>query len=107
MNPRPHHQRVQDAYGQVEDVHYLEEEEGRVATFSESLAHVRRFVPGGRLLDVGCHVGTFLALAEQEGFDVSGVEPSRWAAQIARSRIRGPVHNGTVEDAPVPADHYD
>ena len=38
MNPRPHHQRVQDAYGAVEDRRYLEEEEGRVATFSDSLA---------------------------------------------------------------------
>src|SRR4051794_38215676 len=107
MNPRPHHQKVQDAYGQVEDVRYLEEEEGRVATFSESLQHVQRFMPKGRLLDVGCHIGTFLDLAEQGGFDVSGVEPSRWAAQIARERISGPVHNGAVEDAPVPANSYD
>jgi 2-polyprenyl-3-methyl-5-hydroxy-6-metoxy-1,4-benzoquinol methylase len=107
MNPRPHHQKVQDAYGQVEDVRYLEEEEGRVATFSESLQHVQRFVPKGRLLDVGCHIGTFLELAEQGGFEVSGVEPSRWAAQIARDRIAGQVHNGAVEDAPVPQRHYD
>jgi 2-polyprenyl-3-methyl-5-hydroxy-6-metoxy-1,4-benzoquinol methylase len=88
-------------------VRYLEEEEGRVATFSESLQHVQRFMPKGRLLDVGCHIGTFLDLAEQGGFEVSGVEPSRWAAQIARDRISGPVHNGAVEDAPVPANSYD
>ena len=31
MNPRPHHLAVQDAYGDVEDVRYVEEEEGRVA----------------------------------------------------------------------------
>ena len=28
MNPRPHHQKVQDAYGAVEDVRYVEEEDG-------------------------------------------------------------------------------
>jgi 2-polyprenyl-3-methyl-5-hydroxy-6-metoxy-1,4-benzoquinol methylase len=107
MNPRPHHQRVQQAYGAVEDRRYLEEEAGREATFAESLRHVRRFVPEGRLLDVGCHVGTFLVLAEEAGFTVSGVEPSRWAASVARGRIAGPVHQGAVEDAPVPADSFD
>jgi 2-polyprenyl-3-methyl-5-hydroxy-6-metoxy-1,4-benzoquinol methylase len=107
MNPRPHHQRVQDAYGQVEDRRYLEEEEGRVATFSASLEHVQRFVPQGALLDVGCHVGTFLTLAQGAGYEVTGIEPSRWAADIARGRLSRTVHNGALEDAPVPAGAYD
>jgi 2-polyprenyl-3-methyl-5-hydroxy-6-metoxy-1,4-benzoquinol methylase len=107
MNPRPDHLAVQDAYGDVEDVRYVEEEEGRVATFSESLDHVRRFAPSGRLLDVGCHVGTFIELAEDAGFEVAGVEPSRWAAKRAESRVRGPVHVGVVEDAPLPEGAYD
>jgi 2-polyprenyl-3-methyl-5-hydroxy-6-metoxy-1,4-benzoquinol methylase len=107
MNPRPHHLAVQDAYGDVEDVRYVEEEEGRVATFSASLSHLRRYVPGGRLLDVGCHVGTFIELAERSGFEVAGVEPSRWAAKRAEERVRGPVHVGVVEDAPLPENAYD
>ncbi len=84
MNPRPHHQKVQERYGDVGDERYLEEEQGRVETFTESLDVVARFAPGGRLLDVGCHVGTFLEIAERGGFDVAGVEPSRWAADVAR-----------------------
>jgi 2-polyprenyl-3-methyl-5-hydroxy-6-metoxy-1,4-benzoquinol methylase len=107
MNPRPHHLAVQDAYGDVEDERYVEEEEGRVATFSESLGHVRRYASSGRLLDVGCHVGTFIALAEQAGFEVAGVEPSRWAARRAGQRVRGPVHVGVVEDTPLPEGTYD
>jgi len=107
MNPRPHHLAVQDAYGDVEDVRYVEEEEGRVATFSDSLAHVRRFAPSGRLLDVGCHVGTFIELAQDAGFEVAGVEPSRWAAKRAEARVDGPVHVGVVEDAPLPEGAYD
>lgn len=107
MNPRPHHLSVQDAYGDVEDVRYVEEEEGRVLTFSDSLAHIRRYAPRGRLLDVGCHVGTFIALAEQAGYAVAGVEPSRWAAKRAAERINGTVHVGVVEDAPLPDGAYD
>jgi 2-polyprenyl-3-methyl-5-hydroxy-6-metoxy-1,4-benzoquinol methylase len=68
---------------------------------------VRRYRPSGRLLDVGCHVGTFLTLAEQAGYEVAGVEPSRWASEIARGRIGGGVHCGAVEDAPMPEGGYD
>ena len=107
MNPRPHHQSVQDNYAAVEDTRYLEEEQGRVETFTESLDHVRQYMPDGHLLDVGCHVGTFLTIAEQAGFQVTGVEPSAWASGIARGRISGPVHRGAVEDAPLPEGGYD
>ncbi len=107
MNPRPHHHAVQDNYAAVEDTRYLEEEQGRVETFAQSLAYVQRFMPTGRLLDVGCHVGTFLTLAEQAGYEVAGVEPSRWAADVARDRVGGSVHCGAVEDAPLPDGGYD
>jgi 2-polyprenyl-3-methyl-5-hydroxy-6-metoxy-1,4-benzoquinol methylase len=107
MNPRPHHQKVQDLYGAVQDVRYVEEEEGRVATFTDSLRLVRRFAPSGKLLDVGCHVGTFLELAERKGFEVAGVEPSRWASEQANARLQGTVFCGAVEDAPIPADTFD
>jgi 2-polyprenyl-3-methyl-5-hydroxy-6-metoxy-1,4-benzoquinol methylase len=107
MNPRPHHQSVQDNYAAVEDTRYLEEEQGRIETFTESVEHIQTFVPTGRLLDVGCHVGTFLTVAEQHGYTVAGVEPSRWASDIARARIAGGVHCGAIEDAPMPDGGYD
>ena len=107
MNPRPHHQAVQSNYAAVEDTRYLEEEQGRIETFTESLEHIQEFVPTGTLLDVGCHVGTFLTVAEAHGFTVAGVEPSTWAAQIARDRIAGTVHCGAIEDAPLPEGGHD
>ena len=107
MNPRPHHLAVQDAYEQVEDTRYLEEEGGRVLTFAESLRHVQRYVRSGTLLDVGCHVGTFLELAERGGFEVTGIEPSRFGAEYARRRIRGTVHGGVIEDVPLHDDSFD
>ena len=107
MNPRPHHEAVVENYGDVEDQEYIEEEQGRLETFAESLELVQRYRPSGRLLDVGCHVGTFLTLAESAGYEVAGVEPSRWGAEIARTRIDGNVHCGAIEDAPLPEGGYD
>jgi SAM-dependent methyltransferase len=68
---------------------------------------VQRFRASGKLLDVGNHVGTFLTVAEQHGYEVAGVEPSRWAADIARGRVNGPIHCGAIEDAPLPEGGYD
>ncbi len=107
MNPRPHHEAVVENYGDVEDQEYIEEEQGRLETFADSLELVQKYRRSGHLLDVGCHVGTFLMLAEQAGFDVAGVEPSRWGAEIARTRINGNVHCGAIEDAPLPEGGYD
>ncbi len=107
MNPRPHHEAVVENYGDVEDQEYIEEEQGRLETFADSLELVQKYRRSGQLLDVGCHVGTFLTLAEQAGFEVAGVEPSRWGAEIARTRINGSVHCGAIEDAPLPEGGYD
>ena len=107
MNPRPHHEAVVENYGDVEDQGYIEEEQGRFETFAENLKIIQRYRPDGHLLDVGCHVGTFLTIAEQAGYEVAGVEPSRWGSEIARTRINGPVRCGAIEDAPLPEGGYD
>lgn len=87
-NPRPTDELLDALYADVEDDVYLREEEARVATFRHSLLGVRERAPSGRLIDIGCHVGTFLLLARDSGYEVAGVEPSLWAARYARE-VRG------------------
>jgi 2-polyprenyl-3-methyl-5-hydroxy-6-metoxy-1,4-benzoquinol methylase len=63
-------------------------------------------IRGGRLLDVGCFVGTFLNHARQRGFEVSGVEPFgnayRYVSQVLGMQI---VH-GTLRSASYPAAYF-
>jgi SAM-dependent methyltransferase len=100
-NPTWGSQQLLDAYSAVEDEIYLAERFGRERTFTKHLKHLERWTgPGNgrRLLDVGAYIGVFVEVAEAAGWKACGLEPSLWAAGIARDR-RLSVINGTL-DAP-------
>jgi len=65
-----------------------------------------RWPARGRLLDVGCAAGFFLAEA-RAFYDVRGVELSAWSSAFAREHLGLPVFTGTLQDAALPADHFD
>lgn len=48
------------------------------------LERVEQLTPVGRLLDVGCAIGTELLVARERGWSATGIELSRSSAEIAR-----------------------
>lgn len=56
----------------------------------------------GRLLDVGCGNGVFLAKMRELGWSVVGVEPDSDAARIARERFGLTVFEGTLSEVQLP-----
>ncbi len=48
----------------------------------------------GKILDVGCGIGTFLKIAKDRGWQVEGVEPSPTACKIARKNTESLIYNG-------------
>lgn len=96
QSPVPSSEEILDAYDGVVDTRYVEEASGRMETFAHDLDAVERHERGGKLLDVGCHLGLFLDVAKERGWDVHGVEPSRWCVDQARSRGLD-VKHGTLE----------
>lgn len=108
-NPRPEATALLNAYEAVVDETYLEERDGRVLTFRRHLEPLERLTGpanGRRILDVGCHVGIFLEIATERGWDAWGVEPSRWAAEQARRRGLN-VITGTLAHANFPDGFFD
>lgn len=94
-NPQEDPVRRESSYAEVEDPQYVEEEAGRVATFTDHLDVIEAVVRPGHLLDVGCYTGVFLALCRQRGWRPAGIEPSQWAAEVARRRGGAEVWPGT------------
>ncbi|MBI4232826.1 MAG: class I SAM-dependent methyltransferase [Chloroflexi bacterium] len=77
-------------------------------TFARRIAAIEARLGGrGRLLDVGCGLGEFLAVARGHGWEGEGIEPSEFAAQSARERHRLNVHTGTLDSVPLRAGSYD
>ncbi|MFQ5792605.1 MAG: class I SAM-dependent methyltransferase [Acidobacteriota bacterium] len=108
-NPRPDGATLAAVYATVEDPLYLEEEEGRRATFRHVLSQLAGDGPPGALLDVGCYVGTFLQCAAEAGWRPVGIEPSAWASEIARHGRGLEIVQGTAEEGlrAFPAEAFD
>ncbi len=108
-NPRYEAAEITEAYRAVEDPLYVLEREGRVLTFERHLRPIEALAgpgQGRRLLDVGCHIGVFLEIAGAHGWEAWGVEPSRWAVEIARAKgLR--VVEGTLREAAFPDAWFD
>lgn len=77
----------------------------RVAADRERLALLRRHVPAGTLLDVGCSTGSFLDVAAA-AFTATGVEPEPGTG--AQARAKGlDVVTGTLRDVQPPPGGFD
>jgi SAM-dependent methyltransferase len=89
---------------------YVGQEAARRAHARRKLAWLRHMPPrlprSGRLLDVGCAAGFFLAEAKAH-YEVQGVELSEWSSAYARDRLGLPVVTGTLADARLPGAHFD
>jgi 2-polyprenyl-3-methyl-5-hydroxy-6-metoxy-1,4-benzoquinol methylase len=89
---------LHDLYRDMTDDAYLGEEAGRRATGARLLDLIGRFVPAGRLLDVGCGPGLLLDEARRRGYDPLGLELSHASAVHARDALGLDVRELALED---------
>ena len=108
-NPRRPASAIWTDYEAVVDSRYLEEREGRIATFRRNIRPLEKAAgspDGRRLLDVGAHVGVFVEVAQERGWDAWGLEPSRWAVDVGRGQGLNMIQGG-LRDAGLDADSFD
>ncbi|HVU05627.1 MAG TPA: methyltransferase domain-containing protein [Polyangiaceae bacterium] len=101
MRPKLSSDALVGEYQDAVDPVYLEHIQARETTFRENLRAVQKYIRrSDRVLEVGSYCGAFLRVAKDAGFDVTGLEPSAWAAEASRSVTDAPVVCGTLDDLP-------
>lgn len=98
---------LDEAYAEVSDAAYLDEEEGQRATAARALSRIERHAQRGRLCDLGCWAGFLVSEAQRRGWDARGVEPSAFASRFARERLGLDVQQGTLGTADLPSESFD
>jgi 2-polyprenyl-3-methyl-5-hydroxy-6-metoxy-1,4-benzoquinol methylase len=68
---------------------------------------IMRYIPPGRLLDIGCATGAFLDNMRERGWEVAGIEPSVRAATYAREELGLDVQNTALETAQLESESFD
>ena len=112
VNPRINRHTLEKGYVET---YYPEDKVERIHTDSmewlqmtERLAELeKQHQDKGRLLDVGCGIGTFLHLAREQGWESHGVDPSKSGITFAKEVHKLDVKCGEVFDAGFPAAHFD
>nr|MBI4156734.1 class I SAM-dependent methyltransferase [Candidatus Woesearchaeota archaeon] len=86
---------------------YMEDQEYYEQDFKNILRIVKKYKRNGRFLDIGCAAGYFLNLARKYGYQVHGVEISKFASEFARKKFKLDVFNGELENAKFKDNFFD
>ena len=107
-NPRDDDETLAQVYAALQDATYDREDHNRRRTAQIFLDLIAQYHAPARLLDVGCATGLFVSVAQQAGWQVTGLEVSSWA--VAQAQKRCPQANyvvGLLEEIDFPAGSFD
>ena len=78
-----------DIYKNYEDVvdnQYLKYTQSLKISANKILPIIKKYKNFGKILDVGCATGEFLEEAKKYGFEIEGLELSKWSSEIAKKK---------------------
>jgi len=102
VNPRPTQGEIARGYGLPTSYQdWMSEAGPRRRLWTRRFRRVLGGARPGALLDVGAGIGTFLAIARDAGWSVTGTEVSRAGIALARSQYGLDICLGAIEQAPV------
>ena len=110
VNPRLFEKKLSELYNEnlISPLHYyMENKADDEKTFHKRLDIIEKYVKKGRLLDVGCAIGTFSNVARRRGWDVYGVDINEGSARYCREELGLDVVAGSFDDVDFPRDFFD
>ncbi|NIM90466.1 MAG: methyltransferase domain-containing protein [Candidatus Aminicenantes bacterium] len=107
-NPQPERGLIEEHYQEEYYREWMEKQmEKRIPMWKKRLKEITQYKNKGHLLDVGCGIGTFLKLAKEEGFGISGTEISEYASRYVKENLRIDVLRGDIEELDFPPESFD
>ena len=107
VSPRPTAQALAEIYRSDSFTHHQLDHAEDARARREAVARLElleRYRPErGRLLDVGCSAGAFLAIARERGWEVAGLDINPAAVEVVRRRLACSAWVGTLDDVDQPA----
>ena len=80
----------------------------KIDTFLLRLQEIKKYVPTGKVLDIGCATGFFLEAARSLGYDPYGIELSEYSSNIAKRKFgKEAIFNGKLEDCDFKPEFFD
>ncbi len=80
----------------------------QVVDFLKIMPQLEKFLPeNGRLLEIGCAMGTLLNEIRKLGWKVVGIEPEAWTCELARNKYKLDVINSTFQEAKLEDSSFD
>lgn len=77
-------------------------------TFLRYIQQLKLYKATGNLLDIGAYSGFLLEVAQNEGFNVFGIELSEYASQLAKNKFgANKIHTGTIQTANFEKEYFD
>ncbi|MBD3271228.1 MAG: methyltransferase domain-containing protein, partial [Elusimicrobia bacterium] len=99
LNPRLNETMIINSYSSGSDEIFISQIDGRERTFRKCLDILEKFVlKRDALLDVGTAGGSFLGVAKERGWQVSGCEPSKWLTEWGNTHYGLNIQVGTIFD---------
>jgi SAM-dependent methyltransferase len=96
-----------DRFSGSQPVYSLKQRVWRSLIQLEPMTRDPQFSSPGKMLDIGCGSGWFISRMRDQGWDVSGVEPNRGAADFGRSEKGLNIFPGSLMDAKLPDKCFD
>jgi 2-polyprenyl-3-methyl-5-hydroxy-6-metoxy-1,4-benzoquinol methylase len=107
-NPQPDFAMLTDHYQEEYYREWIQKQAApRLSLWKKRVRTIARYKTPGRLLDVGCGIGTFLDVAKKSGWEVAGTEVSGYAVRYIKETYGISVEKGLFEQLNFPEKHFD
>jgi len=81
--------------------------DSKLNLFKHNIEKIKQYYSIGKLLDIGCGYGIFLKIAQDNGFQVQGLEISQSACKYAREKLGLKISERPLRETSFPDDYFD